>query len=135
MEDVKLILSALWIATMFTYHQGDVMRIYAGDFVTGEIGGMQVTQVMWLGIAILMVIPAVMVFLSMTLPYSIKTKFLNHGLPWKIKPSIITDEIILSFSKTLVLKDEIDGFKFLYDAFSIDRYYECRSGKKGKGKV
>jgi hypothetical protein len=51
MEDVKIILTTLWVATMLTYLLGDVMRIFAGDFVAGEMEGVQVTQVLWLGIA------------------------------------------------------------------------------------
>ena len=54
---------------MLTYLLGDVLRIFAGDFTAGEIGGMQVTQGLYLGMAVLMVIPVVMVFLSLTLPY------------------------------------------------------------------
>jgi len=69
MLDTRIILSGLWLATMLTYLLGDVMRIFAGDFKAGEIGGMQPTQVMWLGIAILFVIPIVMIFLSLTLKY------------------------------------------------------------------
>ena len=69
MEDVKIILSALWVSTMLTYLLGDVLRIFAGDFKAGEIGGMQPTQVMWLGIAVLMLIPIVMVVLTLTLNY------------------------------------------------------------------
>ena len=70
MEDIQIILSALWVATMLTYLLGDVLRIFSGDFNTpGEIGGMKVTQPMWLGIAILMVTPIVMVILSLTLGY------------------------------------------------------------------
>jgi len=73
MEDVKIILSALWIATMLTYLLGDVMRIFSGDFKAGEMMGVKVniTQTIWLGIAILFVIPIVMVFLSLTLPYPV----------------------------------------------------------------
>jgi len=67
MEDVKIILSALWIATMLTYLLGDVLRIFAGDFTAGEIEGAQMTPVMLLGIAIFMLIPIVMVLLSLTL--------------------------------------------------------------------
>ncbi|MFQ5930777.1 MAG: DUF6326 family protein [Nitrospiraceae bacterium] len=67
--DVRIILSALWVSLMLTYLLGDVLRIFAGDFKAGEIGGMQPTQVMWLGIAVLMLIPIVMVFLSLTLTY------------------------------------------------------------------
>ena len=71
MEDVKITLSALWIALMLTYLLGDVLRIFSGDFIAGEIGGMQITQVQYLGLAILMVIPVVMVFLSLTLKYPV----------------------------------------------------------------
>ena len=71
MVDVKIILSALWVALMLTYLLGDVLRIFSGDFKAGEIGGMQITQELWLGIAILMVIPIVMVFLSLTLKYPV----------------------------------------------------------------
>src|SRR5260370_20785064 len=39
MEDVKIVLSATWIALMLTYLLGDVLRIYAGDFKPGEIAG------------------------------------------------------------------------------------------------
>ncbi len=68
MEDVQIKLSALWAALMLTYLLGDVLRIFSGDFKAGAIGGMQVTQNMYLGMAILMTIPIVMVFLSLTLP-------------------------------------------------------------------
>jgi hypothetical protein len=69
MEEIRIKLSALWIALMLTYLLGDVLRIFSGDFKAGEIGGKQITQGMYLGLAILMVIPVVMVFLSLTLPY------------------------------------------------------------------
>lgn len=67
MEEVQIKLAALWAMLMLTYLLGDVLRIFSGDFVAGEIGGQQVTQGMWLGIAILMVIPIFMIFLSLTL--------------------------------------------------------------------
>jgi hypothetical protein len=72
MEDIQIILSALWIATMLTYLLGDVLRIFSGDFKAGEMGssgGMKMTQPMMLGIAVLMVIPIVMVFLTLVLGY------------------------------------------------------------------
>lgn len=65
MVDVKIQLSALWVALMLTYLLGDVLRIFSGDFQAGEMGGMQVTQTMYLGMAILMVIPVVMVVLPL----------------------------------------------------------------------
>ena len=67
MDDVQIKLSALWVALMLTYLLGDVLRIFSGDFKPGEIGGVQITQSAYLGIAVLMVIPIVMVFLSLTL--------------------------------------------------------------------
>ncbi|MFX1416138.1 MAG: DUF6326 family protein [Promethearchaeota archaeon] len=68
MEDVQIILSALWISLMLTYLLGDVMRIFAGDFVAGEMGGGKATQRMWMMAAILMLIPIVMVSLTLILP-------------------------------------------------------------------
>lgn len=67
--DVRIILSASWAALMFTYLLGDVLRIFSGDFKAGEIQGVQATQVMWLAAAVLMLIPIVMLFLSLTLAY------------------------------------------------------------------
>lgn len=70
MEDVKIILSVIWVALMLTYLLGDVLRMYSGDYKPGDkIGGMQITHGIWLGFAILMVIPIVMAVLSVTLGY------------------------------------------------------------------
>jgi len=54
---------------MLTYLLGDALRVFAGDFKAGEIGGMQPSQAMWLVIAVLMLIPIVMVVLTLTLKY------------------------------------------------------------------
>ena len=69
MVDTRIVLSGLWVATMLTFLWGDVLTMFAGDLKAGEIGGMQPNQIMWLGIAALMLIPIVMVVLSLTLPY------------------------------------------------------------------
>lgn len=61
---------------MLTYLLGDVLRIFSGDFKAGEILGKQITQAMYLGMAILMVIPIVMLFLSLTLNYPVN-RWLN----------------------------------------------------------
>jgi hypothetical protein len=71
MEDVKIILSASWVALMLTYLLGDVLRIYSGDFQAGKIGGVQITGNQWLGVAALMVTPIVMAFLSLALNYPV----------------------------------------------------------------
>ena len=68
MVDTRIILSAFWVALMLTYLLGDVMRIFSGDYKTGEMGKVQFTQGMWLGIAVLMLIPILMVLLSLILP-------------------------------------------------------------------
>lgn len=71
MADVQIKLSALWVALMLTYLLGDVLRIFSGDFKAGAIGGMNVNQGMYLGMAALFVIPIFMVFLSFTLPHPV----------------------------------------------------------------
>ncbi|SRR6266566_197723 len=71
MEDVRIILSASWIALMLTYLLGNVFRIYAGDFKPGKIAGRPATQNLLLGIALLMTVPIAMVFLSLTLSYQL----------------------------------------------------------------
>ena len=53
---------------MLTYLLGDVLRIYSGDLAAGKMENVHFTQEMWLGIAVLMLIPIVMVMLSLILP-------------------------------------------------------------------
>ncbi len=65
MEDVKIKLSALWVAHMLSTTYADVLRLYD----PGEVGGMQITHEFMLVSAITMVIPIFMVFLSLTLKY------------------------------------------------------------------
>ena len=67
MEEVRIKLSALWVCLMLTYFLGDVLRIFSGDFEAGEIGGMAGSQAIYLAVAIVLLIPIVMVFLSLTL--------------------------------------------------------------------
>ncbi len=68
-EVTQIKLSALWIALMLTYLLGDVMRIFSGDFVAGEMVGAQTSQGLYLGMAVLFVIPIIMVFMTLTLKY------------------------------------------------------------------
>jgi len=42
-EEIKIQLSALWVALMLTYLLGDLLRIFSGDFRAGAIAGRQVT--------------------------------------------------------------------------------------------
>ncbi len=73
MKDRKAILSTLWIFAMFNYLYCDVMSLMDPEFLkqhmTGNVGGVHVTQGFLLGAAILMEIPIAMVLLSKVLKY------------------------------------------------------------------
>lgn len=103
MEDIKIILSALWVSLMLTYLLGDVLRIFSGDFKAGEIAGMQVSQGMYLGLAVLLLIPIVMVFLSLVLN--------NPANRWV---NIIAAVILFVFNII-----GLPGYPSLYDKFLI----------------
>ncbi len=76
MQDVQIILSGIWVALMLTYLLGDVLRIFSGDYKKTEMEGEKFGQIQWLGIAVLMVIPIVMIILTLTLGYPLN-KWLN----------------------------------------------------------
>ena len=72
MENQRITLSGLWVALMLTYLLGDVLRIMSGDaakFMTEGFNGKPLTQWIWLGMAVLMLVPIVMVVFSLTLPH------------------------------------------------------------------
>ena len=69
MVNARITLAGVWVALMLTYLLGDVMRIFAGDFTAGEMGGQQASPWMWVGAAALMLIPILMVVLSLMVPY------------------------------------------------------------------
>jgi hypothetical protein len=73
MVDVKIILSALWVALMFIFQQGDMLRIYSGDFTPGDDlwGKVMSSEMMWFVSAITMTIPVAMIILSLTLKYPV----------------------------------------------------------------
>ena len=70
--NVKLKISVLWVAVMFIYVYADLKALFIPGFLelimAGEVfGGIKITQELWLGAAILMTIPSVMIFLSLIL--------------------------------------------------------------------
>ncbi len=70
--NVKIKLSALWVTVMLCYIYGDIVTFYMPglieEIIAGKMGPLgPTTQVLLLGVAIFMAIPAVMVFLSLTL--------------------------------------------------------------------
>ena len=70
--NVKIKISALWISLMFLYLYNDVFTFYRKDTIeevlSGEVAGIQITQVFLLGAAILLAIPIFMIILSLALP-------------------------------------------------------------------
>ena len=67
MNEIRIKLSALWVATMLVYLLGDVIRIFAGDFTPGKMNGESVSESMYLIAGIMMLIPILMVLLALFL--------------------------------------------------------------------
>ncbi len=67
--NVKMKLSGLWVAAMFSWVYGDLLRIYSGDFVGGDdiTDGVMSLEMLWMVSAITMIVPGAMVFLSLAL--------------------------------------------------------------------
>ncbi len=68
--DTKIILSATWVVVTLIYLYGDVLRICSGDLAK-SMANMNLNQFVWLGIAVLMLTPILMVFLTLVLPQSV----------------------------------------------------------------
>jgi len=71
MEDVRVVLSASCIALMLTYLWGDVLRIYSGDCKAGEFGGRKISRNQWMGVAVFMIVPVIMILASLALSYGV----------------------------------------------------------------
>jgi uncharacterized membrane protein len=73
--NVKMKLSALWIAMMFLYIYADHFSLFRTgqieEMISGRMGPFPVTQGSLLSASILMMIPAIMVFLSLALKYKV----------------------------------------------------------------
>ncbi len=67
MVETRIILAVLWICLMLNNLWGDVLRLISGVTKPGELMGVKASQGMWWAIAVLMVIPIIMAFLSLTL--------------------------------------------------------------------
>jgi hypothetical protein len=69
--DVRVKLSALWIALMFTYTYADVLGFYTPGtlekLMAGSIGAVQISQGFLLVMALWMAIPSAMIVLSLLL--------------------------------------------------------------------
>jgi hypothetical protein len=73
MTDKKALLSTLWIFAMLNYLYCDVISLMDPEFLkqymTGNVGGLQITQGFLFGAAVLMEVPTAMVLLSRILGY------------------------------------------------------------------
>lgn len=69
MVDTRILLAFIWVAVMLIYLLGDVLRIFSGDAEKGDMIKQmrQFGQKAWLGIAVLMVTPIVMILLTLML--------------------------------------------------------------------
>ena len=103
MVDVAIQLAAMWVALMLTYLLGDVLRIFAGDFTAGEIGGTKATPAWWMVAALIMLVPIAMVIVSVTI--------IGDVVPW----------IHIGAAAGLLMFNlvGIRGYPGLYDRFLI----------------
>jgi hypothetical protein len=72
MEDVKIKLSALWVARMLTGLQGDVLRFYQSGMLQDIINGtttVPMTDELLTAMGAMMMLPILMVILSLVLNY------------------------------------------------------------------
>ena len=67
MPNTQIILAGTWVVVTLIYLYGDVLRICSGDLAKA-MPQVNFNQFTWLGIAVLMLIPILMVFLSLVLP-------------------------------------------------------------------
>ncbi len=71
--DIRIKLSALWVARMLVGFLGDVLRFFQPGMleaiIAGDVDGMQISEGFLLTVAIIFVLPICMVPLTLTLPY------------------------------------------------------------------
>lgn len=102
-DETRIYLSALWTALMLIYLLGDVLRIFSDDYKLESMGVTKITKPMYLGIAVMMVTPIIMLFLSLTMPYEL------------IRPA----NIILSVFFFVFNLIAIPGYPSAYDKFLL----------------
>jgi hypothetical protein len=68
MLDTRIILSSIWVVVTLIFLYGDVLRINHNGEMAGAFAEMKLNQFIWLGIAVMMLMPILMVFLNLVLP-------------------------------------------------------------------
>ena len=93
---VRLKISALWIATLFLFAYGDVFGFFKPgqieEVISGEISGIEITEVFLLGASVYIAIAAVMVFISLVLPPRVN-RWTNIVLPILYVVSVVASAI------------------------------------------
>jgi hypothetical protein len=69
MVDTRILLAFIWVAVMLVFLLGDVLRIFSGDMDKGDMVKQlrEFGQGVWLGIAVLMLTPILMILLTLVL--------------------------------------------------------------------
>ena len=94
--DVRLKISALWIAMLFLFAYGDIFGFFrAGqiqDVIAGEVEGIEITQGFLFAASAYIAVASVMVFLSLVLRPRIN-RWINIALPILYIVSIVVSAI------------------------------------------
>jgi hypothetical protein len=94
--DVRLKMSALWIAMLFLFAYGDIFGFFKPgqiqQVISGEISGIKITQVFLLGASLYIAIASAMVFLSLVLRPRVD-RWANIVLPVLFIVSIVVSVI------------------------------------------
>jgi hypothetical protein len=68
MDPTRIVLAGCWTALMLVYLLGDVLRLFAGDSVPGELDGRPAAGWMWTVAALIMLLPIAMLVASLLVP-------------------------------------------------------------------
>lgn len=68
MDPTRIVLAGCWTALMLVYLLGDVLRLFAGDHVPGELDGRPAASWMWAVAALIMLVPIAMIVASLLVP-------------------------------------------------------------------
>ena len=93
---VRLKISSLWIAMLFLFAYGDIFGFFAPghieEITSGEVSGIEITQLFLFGVSVYIAIASVMVFLTFVLKPSV-CRWFNIVLPALYFVSIVASVI------------------------------------------
>jgi uncharacterized protein DUF6326 len=93
---VRMKISALWIAVLFLFAYGDILGFFQPgqieEMITGEISGIEITQIFLFTASVYVAIASVMVFLSLVLKATVN-RWANIVLPILYIVSVVASVI------------------------------------------